>query len=79
MIFNQASEEIFIHYVGDHIPDVNETVLEDLGYTLLSMKVSGIEAVHQRAHEERPRREPDGVDVDGDPRLPRNDAREIGR
>lgn len=82
MVFNQAPEGIFIHGAENHLLDVNKTVLEALGYTrekLGSMKVPDLEEVRQRAHEERPRREPDQVDIGDDPRSPRNDAREVGR
>lgn len=79
MIFNQVP--VGIHDAEGHILDVDETVLGDLDYTReeFSMKVLDIEDVRQRAHEERPRREPDEVDVDGDPRPHRNETREVGR
>ncbi|MFA9518391.1 PAS domain S-box protein [Halopenitus sp. H-Gu1] len=46
LIFKQSPEEIYINDTEGHILDVNETVLEELGYTreeLLSMEVPDIE------------------------------------
>jgi hypothetical protein len=47
------------------------------GVAVDPVHLADVEDVRERAHEEGPRREADEVNVEGDPRSPRDDAREV--